>query len=81
MFRRPLMQIGLGIAVGTAILLTVAALIRHTEFPGPEFHLTPGAVAMIVGYGLVMLGVRMLGCVAPTRGALTIEPTVALRTE
>lgn len=34
---------------------------------------------MIVG--LVMLGVCMLGCLVPTRRALNIEATVALRTE
>jgi ABC-type antimicrobial peptide transport system permease subunit len=38
-------------------------------------------MAMIVGYGIVMLGVCMLGCVAPTRRAINIEPTIALRTE
>ena len=35
----------------------------------------------IIGYGIVMLGVCMLGCVVPTRRALDIEPTIALRTE
>jgi hypothetical protein len=43
--------------------------------------LTLQAMAMIIGYGIVMLGVCLLGCVAPTRRALNIEPTVALRTE
>jgi ABC-type antimicrobial peptide transport system permease subunit len=38
-------------------------------------------MAMIVGYGIVMLGVCMLACVVPTRRALDIEPTIALRTE
>jgi ABC-type antimicrobial peptide transport system permease subunit len=38
-------------------------------------------MAMIVGYGMVMLAVCMLGCVVPTRRALNIEPTSALRTE
>ena len=36
---------------------------------------------MIGGYGIVMLGVRMLGCVLPTRRALNIEPTIALLAE
>jgi ABC-type lipoprotein release transport system permease subunit len=30
---------------------------------------------------IVMLGVSMLSCVVPTRRALDIEPTIALRTE
>jgi predicted permease len=80
-FRRPLTQVALGIVVGTAIVLTAAALIRYTEFPGSESDLTVQGVAMIVGYGIVMLGVCMLGCLAPTRRALDIEPTIALRTE
>ena len=80
-FRRPLLQVALGTLVGTAIVVTVAALIRYTELPGSERDLTVHAVAMIIGYGVVMLGVCMLGCAVPTRRALAIEPTTALRTE
>jgi putative ABC transport system permease protein len=80
-FRRPLLQVALGIFVGTAIVLTAAMLIRYTEFPGSESDLTPQGMAMILGYGMVMLGVCMLACVVPTRRALNIEPTIALRTE
>jgi putative ABC transport system permease protein len=80
-FRRPLLQVTLGVVVGIAIILTAATLIRNTEFPGSESELTLQAMAMIVGYGIVMLGVCMLACVVPTRRALAIEPTVALRTE
>ena len=80
-FRRPVLQVALGIAVGTAIIFTVAMLIRDTEFPGSESDLTLQGMAMIIGYGIVMLGVCLLGCVVPTRRALNIEPTIALRTE
>ena len=80
-FRRPLFQVALGVVVGTAIIFTVATLIRNTEFPGSESDLTLQGMAMIIGYGIVMLGVCMLGCVVPTRRALNIEPTIALRTE
>ena len=80
-FRRPLLQVALGIVVGTAIIFTVATLIKDTEFPGSESDLTLQGMAMIIGYGIVMLGVCMLGCVGPTRRALNIEPTIALRTE
>jgi ABC-type lipoprotein release transport system permease subunit len=80
-FRRPLLQVTLGIVVGTAIVFTVASLIKYTEFPGSETDLTLQGMAMIVGYGVVMLGVCLLGCVVPTHRALSIEPTVALRTE
>jgi len=56
-------------------------LIKYTEFPGSESDLTPQGMALILGYGIVMLGVCMLACVVPTRRALTIEPTIALRAE
>jgi ABC-type lipoprotein release transport system permease subunit len=80
-FRRPLLQVTLGVVVGTAIVITAALLIRNTELRGSESDLTLQGMAMIIGYGIVMLGVRMLGCVVPTRRALNIEPTTALRTE
>src|SRR4029453_17097186 len=80
-FRRPLLQVALGIVVGTAIVFTAATLIKYTEFPGSETDLTLQGMAMIVGYGIVMLGVCMLACVVPTRRALNIEPTIALRAE
>ena len=80
-FRRPLLQVTGGIVVGTTIVFTAASLIKYTEFPGSETDLTVQGMAMIIGYGIVMLGVCMLGCVVPTRRALNIEPTIALRTE
>jgi hypothetical protein len=80
-FRRPLLQVALGIVVGTLVIVTAATMIRYTELPGSESDLTLQGVAIIIGYGIVMLGVCMLGCVVPTRRALNIEPTTALRTE
>ena len=80
-FRRPLLQVSGGIVVGTAIVFTAASSIKYTQFPGSESDLTVQGAALIIGYGFVMLGVCMLGCVVPTRRALTIEPTIALRTE
>jgi putative ABC transport system permease protein len=56
-------------------------VLRNTEFPGSDTDLTLQGMAMIVGYGIVMLGVCMVACVMPTRRALSIEPTIALRTE
>ena len=80
-FRRPLFQVALGVFVGTAIIFTAATLFKNTDLPGSENDLTLQGMAMIIGYGIVMLGVCMLGCVVPTRRALNIEPTIALRTE
>jgi predicted permease len=80
-FRRPLFQVTLGVVIGTAIVFAGAVLIRNSELPGFENDLTLQGMAMIVGYGIAMLAICMLGCVVPTRRALNIEPTVALRTE
>jgi ABC-type antimicrobial peptide transport system permease subunit len=80
-FRRPLLQVALGVVVGTAIIFTAATLMQNTEFPGSESELTLQGMALIIGYGILMLGVCMLACVVPTRRALNIEPTIALRTE
>ena len=65
----------------SAIIFTAASLIKYTELPGSENDLTLQGMAMIIGYGIVMLGVCMLACVAPARRALNIEPTIALRAE
>ena len=80
-FRRPLLQVTGGIVVGTAIVFSAATLIPNTELAGFETALTLGGMAKIVGYGVIMLAVCMLACVVPTRRALNIEPTIALRTE
>jgi putative ABC transport system permease protein len=80
-FRRPLLQVTGGIFVGTAIVLTFATLLKYTEFPGSETPLTIQDMTMIVVYGIAMLGVSMVACLVPTRRALSIEPTIALRTE
>ena len=66
-FRRPLLQLTAGIVVGTAIVFAAASLIKYTEFPGSESDITVQGMALIIGYGIAMLGVCMLGCVAPTR--------------
>ena len=78
-FRRPLIQVGLGVLAGTA-LITLAGSI-DTNAPGLTGELTFRQLAVIGGYGIVMLGVCLLACVVPTRRALSVEPTVALRLE
>jgi putative ABC transport system permease protein len=80
-FRRPLLQVTGGVFVGTAIVLTLATLLKYTEFSGSETPLTIQDMTLIVVYGIAMLGVCMLACLVPTRRALNIEPTIALRTE
>jgi putative ABC transport system permease protein len=80
-FRRPLLQVTGGVLVGTIIVFTAAILIRNTELAGFENELTLAGMAKIIGYGAIMMGVCMLACLVPTRRALNVEPTTALRTE
>ncbi len=69
-FTRPLMQVGLGVVAGG--VLTVIARDGVDE---PSASLFLSALA----YSVLMLGVCLLACIVPTRRALRIEPTEALR--
>ena len=52
------------------------AIVVNRAYDHPED--TPGVV---LAYATLMLGVSMLACVVPTRRALRVEPTEALRTD
>jgi ABC-type lipoprotein release transport system permease subunit len=41
--------------------------------------LTLSGAATILAYAIAMVGVCLLACVVPTRRALGVEPTIALR--
>jgi predicted permease len=81
-FRRPLTQVGVGIAAGaTLIAVGALGLSRTTQFEGTMTAVSVGQVAMLVAYGAFMLGVCLLACVVPTRRALRVEPIEAMRVE
>lgn len=72
--RRPLLQIGLGVAVGAGlVVLTFVGMFSSAP--------TPGEAATIIAYVLLMLGVSLLACGVPTRCALRLEPSQVLRAE
>jgi predicted permease len=71
-FRRPLTQVGLGILAGTAL---VAFMIGGLDAD----DLQPAQAGMIAAYALLMTVVCLLACIVPTRRALRIQPTDALR--
>jgi putative ABC transport system permease protein len=84
-FRRPLTQVGLGVVVGT-ILIAAGAMAASGWAPDRGIDLSAvgisaGQVALLAAYAVLMLGVCLLACVVPTRRALGIEPTEALRME
>jgi ABC-type antimicrobial peptide transport system permease subunit len=76
-FRRPLIQVGLGIVAGAALIAAGGSM--ETEMPGLSGGLSLRDVALILAYAILMLGVCLLACVVPTRRALGVEPTIALR--
>jgi ABC-type antimicrobial peptide transport system permease subunit len=82
-FRRPFIQMGLGVAAGIAFIAFMTFWYPYTDGPGAgeAEGLTLQAIAMQTGYAALMLSVCLLACVVPTRRALKIEPTTALRTE
>jgi putative ABC transport system permease protein len=82
-FRRPLTQMGLGVLAGIAIIAAATIWYPYSDGPGADQAggLSAAAVAMQAGYAAVMFAVCMLACVVPTRRALNVEPTTALRTE
>lgn len=76
-FRRPLIQVGVGILAGAALVGAAGSI--ETEMPGLNGVFSLKDAAMLIAYATVMLGVCLLACIVPTRRALSVEPTVALR--
>ena len=73
-FRRPLRQVGLGVTVGVGLAgLLLFAIIGDT--------LAWSHAGVLLAYSVLMLVVCLLACAVPTRRALAVEPTEALRAE
>ena len=61
-------------------VIALAATVE-TEMPGLNSDLSLGQLAIVVAYAIFMLGICLLACIVPTRRALSVEPTVALRVD
>ena len=70
---------GLGVLAGGALIAAAGSI--ETDMPGLSGELFLTQVAILLGYAVLMLGVCLLACVVPTRRALSMEPTRALRME
>ena len=82
-FRRPLLQVVLGVAAGT-ILIAVEIFALRGRQDGRivgETGLSVEQAGLLAIHATIMLGVCLLACVVPTRRALRVEPTEALRTD
>jgi putative ABC transport system permease protein len=82
-FERPLIQVSLGVLAGIVLIAGAAIAIQQTQqFAGMKGRgLTLGEIALLAGYGVLMLGVCALAWVVPTVRALRVQPTEALRAE
>src|SRR5688572_4288787 len=83
LFKRPMIHVSLGVIAGTVLIAVAAIAVQHTtEFDGiTPRGLTGGEIAMLVGYGTLMLAVCALACIVPALRALRVQPTEALRAE
>ena len=72
-FRRPLAQVGLGVVVGGGLVAALVQVIIGV--------VSAREAGLIAAYATLMMGVCMLACIVPTRRALRVEPTEALRAD
>jgi ABC-type antimicrobial peptide transport system permease subunit len=86
-FRRPLIQVGVGVIAGGVLVTLITVVLSAPPDTGlaglatAARALTLAQAGQIVAFAILMMGVCLLACIVPTRRALGIEPTEALRAE
>jgi ABC-type antimicrobial peptide transport system permease subunit len=71
-FAQPLRQLGIGLVAGVVLVAYMTGMMK-TGLP------SPGQILMLGVYAAAMTAVYLIACVVPTRRALAVEPTEALR--
>jgi putative ABC transport system permease protein len=71
---RSLTHIGIGTAIGIAMVASCLLVASAGD-------MSAGGAARLIGYAALMMAVCMLACIVPTRRALRIQPTEAMRQE
>jgi predicted permease len=71
-FAQPLRQLGIGLVAGVVLVAYMTGMMK-TGLP------SAGQILMLGAYAAAMTAVCMIACVVPTRRALAVEPTEALR--
>jgi hypothetical protein len=79
--RRPLLQVFLGILIGTMLTGGLSGAIGIDAVRQQGVVATLVSVGVVALYGVFMLGVCLLACIVPTRRALSVQPTDALRAD
>ena len=69
-FSRALAQVGLGVIAGGVLVFGLTQALTG---------LSVREVAIVIAYMMLMMGVCVLACIVPTRRALAVDPTEALR--
>jgi ABC-type antimicrobial peptide transport system permease subunit len=73
-FRRPLIHVAIGVLTGAGVILAITLLASGGR-------INPRILGPFSLYTLFMMAVCMLACIVPTRRALRVEPTEALRAD
>jgi putative ABC transport system permease protein len=84
-FRRPLIQVGGGVIAGGILVGLITVVLSAPPDSGSAGlaaaarAFTLGQVGQIAAFATLMMGVCLLACIVPTRRALGVQPTEALR--
>jgi hypothetical protein len=74
-FRRPLIQVAIGVAVGGLLIALAAEGFADSETSNAGSGMSFRLLAQLVANGTPMFAVCLVACVVPTRRAVSVEST------